>query len=63
MVDEAELEETDAGLIPVSPAWFVLNARDARWFDKPGKGHSLPLTGHDDYEPETFPISGWRSGS
>jgi hypothetical protein len=20
--------------------WFVLNARDARWFDKPGQRHS-----------------------
>jgi uncharacterized cupin superfamily protein len=32
----------------------VLNARDARWFEKAGQGHSLPLTGHDDYEAETF---------
>jgi hypothetical protein len=26
--------------------WFVLNARDARWFHRPGRGDSLPLTGH-----------------
>jgi uncharacterized cupin superfamily protein len=54
MVPEAELRETDAGLVPASPGWFVLNARDARWFDKPGQGHSVPLTGYDEYEAETF---------
>ncbi|HXY16985.1 MAG TPA: cupin domain-containing protein [Gaiellaceae bacterium] len=54
MVPEAELRETEAGLVPASPGWFVLNAREARWFGKPGQGHSLPLTGHDAYEAETF---------
>ena len=44
MVQEAELQETDVGLVPASTGWFVLSARDARWFDKPGQGHSLPLT-------------------
>ncbi len=42
------------GLLPRSPGWFVLNARDTRWFDKPGQGHSVPLTGYDEYEAETF---------
>jgi len=54
MVPEAELRETEAGLVPASQGWFVLNARDARWFDNPGQGHSLPLTGRDEYEAETF---------
>jgi uncharacterized cupin superfamily protein len=54
MVPEATLEDTGAGLAPTSAGWFVLNARDARWFDKPGQGHSLPLTGDDEYEAETF---------
>lgn len=54
MVREAELEETEAGLVPRSAGWFVLNARDARRFDKPGQGHSLPLTGNDEHEAETF---------
>lgn len=51
---EAKLEQTDAGLVPRSPGWFVLNARDARWNEKPGQGFSLPLTGDDEYEAETF---------
>ena len=59
MVPEARLEETEAGLVPRSAGWFVLNARDARWFDKPGQGRSLPLTGDDEYETETFfPVLG-----
>lgn len=54
MVGEATLEDAGAGLVPTSGGWFVLNARDARWFEKPGQGHSLPLTGDDAYEAETF---------
>ena len=33
MVPEAPLERTAAGLVPTGPGWFVLNAREARWFD------------------------------
>jgi uncharacterized cupin superfamily protein len=51
---EAKLERTASGLVPSSDGWFVLNARDARWSDKPGQGFSLPLTGVDAYEAETF---------
>jgi uncharacterized cupin superfamily protein len=54
MVPEATLEETEVGLVPASAGWFVLNARDARWWDKPEQGHSCPLTGDDEYEAETF---------
>jgi hypothetical protein len=35
VVREAELEQTDAGLVPASAGWFVMNARDARWFHRP----------------------------
>jgi uncharacterized cupin superfamily protein len=54
VVPEAKLEETGAGLVPASPGLFVLNARAARWFEKPGMGFSVPLTGYDEYEAETF---------
>ena len=59
MIPEAELEQTEAGLVPASTGWFVLNARDARWFHRPGRGDSLPLTGCDEFEAETyFPMLG-----
>jgi uncharacterized cupin superfamily protein len=54
VVSEARLKQTDAGLVPVAAGWFVLNARDGRWFHKPGRGDSIPLTGCDEYEAETF---------
>lgn len=54
MVPEASLKQTEAGLAPESAGWFVLNARDGRWFHQPGRGDSIPLTGCDEYEAETF---------
>jgi mannose-6-phosphate isomerase-like protein (cupin superfamily) len=59
MIPEAELEQTGAGLVPASRGWFVVNARDARWFQRDGRGNSLPLTGSDEFEAETyFPMLG-----
>jgi uncharacterized cupin superfamily protein len=58
VIPEARLEETGAGLVPATPGWFVLNARDARWFENPGRGHSLPLTGVDDEEATLFGMLG-----
>jgi hypothetical protein len=31
VVPEARLEDSGAGLVPASPGWFVMNARDARF--------------------------------
>jgi uncharacterized cupin superfamily protein len=59
VVPEAKLERTEAGLVPASNGWFVMNARDGRWFHKPGRGDSIPLTGCDEFEAETyFPMLG-----
>jgi uncharacterized cupin superfamily protein len=59
MVPEADIQTTDAGLAPTGEGWFVLNAREARWRARPGRGHSLPLTGWSDEECETlFPQLG-----
>jgi uncharacterized cupin superfamily protein len=58
MVPEAPLEETPAGLVAAGQGWFVMNARDGRWFHRPGRD-SLPLTGCDEFEAETyFPMLG-----
>jgi uncharacterized cupin superfamily protein len=32
-VEEAELRQTEEGVVPEGDGWFVLNARDARWLD------------------------------
>jgi uncharacterized cupin superfamily protein len=54
MVPEARLEQTEAGLAPVGEGWFVLNAREARWRHREGRGNSLPFTGWSDAECETY---------
>jgi len=38
MVPEAQLEETERGLVAAGDGWFVLNARDTRWWDRKGQG-------------------------
>jgi uncharacterized cupin superfamily protein len=37
MTPEARLESTDEGLVPAEDGWFVLNAREARWWHGPGR--------------------------
>jgi hypothetical protein len=51
--------KTEAGAVPATAGWFVLNARDARWGYTRGMGHGLPLTGIDEGEAEAlFPMLG-----
>ncbi len=49
MVPEAPIEETEDGLVPVGEGWFVLNAREARWRHREGRGESLPFDGETDF--------------
>src|SRR5919204_2323622 len=49
MIPEAPLEEIEGGLVPTGEGWFVLNAREARWRDRPQRGKSLPLEGPLDF--------------
>jgi uncharacterized cupin superfamily protein len=37
MVPESRLESTEHGLVPKGDGWFVLNAREARWYHGPGR--------------------------
>jgi uncharacterized cupin superfamily protein len=38
MVPEAELVSTERGLVPKGEGWFVLNARETQWWERPGRG-------------------------
>ena len=40
-VDEARIEQDENGAAAVSDGWFVLNACDARWRHRPGRGDVL----------------------
>src|SRR5213075_781453 len=48
MVPEAPLEHTEHGLMPGGPGWFVLNVREARWWDR-GIGFEAGLGGQGDF--------------
>ena len=49
------MEETGYGLVPAGEGWFVVNARDARWHERPDRGAICQFDG----EPE-FPQVGHR---
>jgi uncharacterized cupin superfamily protein len=52
MVPEAPLESTDHGLVPKGEGWFVLNARDARWYHVEGRSAVCVFEGEGDGEAE-----------
>ena len=45
-VPEAPIEATELGLVCTGPGWFVVNARELRWFESAGLGR-LPNLGGD----------------
>ncbi len=49
MVPESPLEETEAGLVAAGDGWFVLNAREARWRHREGRGESLVFEGKTEF--------------
>ncbi|MEP6910955.1 MAG: cupin domain-containing protein [Actinomycetota bacterium] len=44
---ESELESTEHGLVPTGKGWFVLNARDAPWYVRDGRGSYCEFEGFD----------------
>jgi mannose-6-phosphate isomerase-like protein (cupin superfamily) len=47
-VASTELVETDCGLAPKGDGWFVLNARDAQWWQRDGRGVLCDFEGADE---------------
>jgi uncharacterized cupin superfamily protein len=47
MVREARLAQTENGLVPEDEGWFVVNARDARWWHHDTFGSSVTFEGDD----------------
>ena len=52
MVEQARLEQLDAGLSPVSDGWFVVNIRDAAWVTNEALGDACIFEGGDVYFPD-----------
>jgi uncharacterized cupin superfamily protein len=49
VVEEAQLEQTENGLVPNGEGWFVLNARDARWYYVEGRGAICDFEGEQNW--------------
>jgi uncharacterized cupin superfamily protein len=47
MVPEAPLEHSPHGAFPVGDGWFVVNVRDAQWFESDGLGYYAPFEGEN----------------
>jgi uncharacterized cupin superfamily protein len=50
MVPEAPLEKTDSGLVPKGEGWFVVNAKEARWFDHEKFGSGTVFEGEPAFD-------------
>ena len=49
MVPEAEVQQTEHGLVPTGDGWFVLNARDSRWYHGESRGAFCDFEGDQDF--------------
>ena len=47
MVPEAQLAKSDDGLVPETAGWFVVNARDARWWRNENFGSAVAFESDD----------------
>jgi uncharacterized cupin superfamily protein len=56
MVPEAPLEDTDAGRVAKGDGWFVLNAKDARWYHAENRPALCSLEGDTQFEQLGFHI-------
>jgi uncharacterized cupin superfamily protein len=52
MVPESQLESTEHGLVPKGEGWFVLNAREARWYHGPGRSAICEFEGEFEGEQD-----------
>jgi uncharacterized cupin superfamily protein len=50
MVPEAPLEDTDHGRRAAGEGWYVLNARDATWYDRSDRGVMCDFEAGQDWE-------------
>jgi hypothetical protein len=62
VVPEAALEKTEHGLVPAGAGWFVVNARDARWFESDGLGAHAQFQGDTPFPELGFNIAILRPG-
>jgi uncharacterized cupin superfamily protein len=49
VTSEGRLEPTEHGLVAKQEGWFVLNATESRWRERPGRGVYCDLEGDSDF--------------
>lgn len=47
MIPEAKLEHSEHGAFPYEEGWFVVNVREAQWFESDGLGFYVPFEGEN----------------
>jgi quercetin dioxygenase-like cupin family protein len=63
MVQEARLEQRDAGLTPVTDGWFVVNVRDGAWLTNEALGDAFVIEGDEAPFPDVgFTLAVLRPG-
>jgi uncharacterized cupin superfamily protein len=61
-VPEAELKQTDTGLVPEGDGWFVLNARDAAWWKSDDLGQATTFEGEPRFSELGFHVEVLQPG-
>jgi uncharacterized cupin superfamily protein len=56
------MEQTDAGLVAKGDGWFVLNAKDSRWYDADGRTSICDFEGDVDFKQLGINLSVVRPG-
>ncbi len=51
MVAESPLEQTAYGFVPTGRGWFVLNAVEAPWYERDGRGSYCQFEGFEEQDP------------
>lgn len=49
MVPEDPIKQTEHGRVPERDGWFVVNAREARWLERPGRGMRCGFQGKAEF--------------
>ena len=62
MVPEAKLEQTEQGVVAKDDGWFVLNARNARWYYVDGRGAFCDFEGEAEWKQLGFNVQVLGSG-
>ncbi len=62
MVEEARLEQLDAGLTPVSDGWFIVNVRDGAWVTNEAIGAAFVVEGDALFSDVGFTLAVLRPG-